>query len=322
MIVAASTTLLADSRSGGRGGVLPWALLVIGSVASLVANVAVAEPTVTGRIIAAGPSFALIGSYELLMRQVRRTAAGYWLLEDKPGREDALTLARRCLDILDGVTPLDERRQALIALHDRLAAAGWPGPEITSGGTGQVQAAWAGAAGSAELAALPELAGPEGYLAWAYDGFAAAHQRLAAAVPAVPPLAQATAGLTLAAGLTAVPGALAAATGSDAYLGIQDRATAISSDGFSPVAWREDARGWLSRGLAAGEISACRGWLDMAVRLTSLFQGLPGEPVMASPCYVPVAGFQRDVRAYARPSLPVVILSMRGRSSSPRWKVG
>jgi hypothetical protein len=27
MIVAASTTLLADSRSGGKGGLLPWALL-------------------------------------------------------------------------------------------------------------------------------------------------------------------------------------------------------------------------------------------------------------------------------------------------------
>ncbi len=76
MIVAASTTLLTDSRSGGRGGVLPWALLAVGSVASLAANIAVAEPTVTGRVIAAWPSFALIGSYELLMRQVRRTAAG------------------------------------------------------------------------------------------------------------------------------------------------------------------------------------------------------------------------------------------------------
>jgi hypothetical protein len=76
MIVAASTTLLADSRSGDRGGVLPWALLVIGSAASLAANVAVAEATVTGRVIAAWPSFALIGSYELLMRQVRHTAPG------------------------------------------------------------------------------------------------------------------------------------------------------------------------------------------------------------------------------------------------------
>lgn len=76
MIVAASTTLLADSRSGSRGGMLPWALLVMGSVASLAANVAVAESSMVGRVIAAWPSFALIGSYELLMRQVRRTAAG------------------------------------------------------------------------------------------------------------------------------------------------------------------------------------------------------------------------------------------------------
>ena len=75
MIVAASTTLLADSRAGGRGGVLPWALLAVGSVASLAANVAVAEPSVTGRLIAAWPSFALICSYELLMRHVRRNAA-------------------------------------------------------------------------------------------------------------------------------------------------------------------------------------------------------------------------------------------------------
>jgi Protein of unknown function (DUF2637) len=74
MIVAASTTLLADSRSGGRGGFLPWGLLVVGSMASLAANVAVAQPTVTGRVIAAWPSFALIAAYELLMRQVRRAA--------------------------------------------------------------------------------------------------------------------------------------------------------------------------------------------------------------------------------------------------------
>jgi hypothetical protein len=56
--------------------VLPWALLVVGGVASLAANVAVAEPTATGRVIAAWPSFALIAAYELLMRQVRRSATG------------------------------------------------------------------------------------------------------------------------------------------------------------------------------------------------------------------------------------------------------
>jgi hypothetical protein len=84
MIVAASTTLLADSRSGGRGGVLPWALLVAGSLASLAANVAVAEPSTTGRVIAAWPSFALIAAYELLMRQVRCAADGS--KSSRPGR--------------------------------------------------------------------------------------------------------------------------------------------------------------------------------------------------------------------------------------------
>jgi hypothetical protein len=35
MIVAASMSLLLDSRLGRRGGVLPWALLIIGALASL-----------------------------------------------------------------------------------------------------------------------------------------------------------------------------------------------------------------------------------------------------------------------------------------------
>jgi Protein of unknown function (DUF2637) len=85
MIVAASTTLLAESRSGGRGGLLPWALLVAGSAASLAANVAVAQPTMTGTLIAAWPSFSLIASYELLMRQVRR-AAETAVPRRRPGR--------------------------------------------------------------------------------------------------------------------------------------------------------------------------------------------------------------------------------------------
>lgn len=74
MIVASSMSLLASSRRAEGCGVLPWALLMIGSAASLSANVAVAEPSAVGRLIAAWPSAALIGSYELLMRQVRQPA--------------------------------------------------------------------------------------------------------------------------------------------------------------------------------------------------------------------------------------------------------
>ncbi|MEU7829516.1 DUF2637 domain-containing protein [Nonomuraea sp. NPDC049129] len=71
-IVVASMSILLANRYGSRGGVLAWTLLVVGSLASLGANIAVAEPSVIGRVIAAWPSVALIGSYELLMSQVRR----------------------------------------------------------------------------------------------------------------------------------------------------------------------------------------------------------------------------------------------------------
>jgi hypothetical protein len=74
MIVGASMTLLSDARHGRKGGVLPWTLLIIGSGASLAANVAVADPTMRSRIIHAWPSFALIGAYELLMREFRTAA--------------------------------------------------------------------------------------------------------------------------------------------------------------------------------------------------------------------------------------------------------
>jgi hypothetical protein len=74
MIAVSSMSLLMDSRHGTRSGVLPWTLLVIGSAASLAANVAVAEPSAVGRLIAGWPSCALIGSYELLMRQIRHTS--------------------------------------------------------------------------------------------------------------------------------------------------------------------------------------------------------------------------------------------------------
>ncbi|GAA3763318.1 hypothetical protein HDA32_004633 [Spinactinospora alkalitolerans] len=76
MIIASSMALLTDARHGRRGGVLPWTLLVLGSAASLAANVAVADPTLWPRVIHAWPSFALMGAYELLMREFRASARG------------------------------------------------------------------------------------------------------------------------------------------------------------------------------------------------------------------------------------------------------
>lgn len=223
---------------------------------------------------------------------------GAWIIQDLADRPAAIGLTVRCLQVLEGIEPFGTRREALLGLLERLGQGG-PDEASLAGTLDDLEASWAAAATEEELAALPELAGPEGYLAWVYEGFSAAHQRIAGAVPGIPPLAQATADLVLQAGLRAVPGALAAATGADGYLDVQDRVSAARD--FKPGAWSDQTRHQLARALAAGEIDACRAWLDMAVRITGIWQGLPGEPLSPAPCYVPVGAFQRDVRAFAQP---------------------
>ncbi|WP_066945617.1 DUF2637 domain-containing protein [Microtetraspora fusca] len=84
LIVVASMSILLANRYGSRGGLLAWSLLVVGSLASLGANVAVAEPSLVGRIIAAWSSLALIGSYELLMSQIRHCAGQQEEAQDLP----------------------------------------------------------------------------------------------------------------------------------------------------------------------------------------------------------------------------------------------
>ena len=223
---------------------------------------------------------------------------GMWTFHVQSDRAEGVRLTVECLEVLDGIAPFEVRRRALLGLFARLGPDGTAAADL-SGPFANVHDAWAAAATDEELAALPELAGPEGYLAWAYDGWRTAHARLAGRVLEVPALAQATAELMLQAGLRTVPGALAAAIGSDGYREVQARAAAARS--FQGGDWHDRTRRWLARALGAGDIVACRAWLDMAVRLTGILQGLPGDPVSPAPCYIPVGAFQRDVLAFARP---------------------
>ncbi|MEU9891473.1 DUF2637 domain-containing protein [Sphaerisporangium sp. NPDC051011] len=104
MIVASSMSLLLRSRAGLSGGWLAWFLLVAGSLASLGANVAAAEPTLIGRVIAAWPSFALIGAYEMLMGQIRAYARTPARVEEPgPGAgETGLVVTAELLDLSQG----------------------------------------------------------------------------------------------------------------------------------------------------------------------------------------------------------------------------
>jgi hypothetical protein len=71
LAVAASMTMLVRRRAGLPAGALAWVALLLGLGASLAANVAAAEPTVQGRLVAAWPPLGLLLSYELLMQQIK-----------------------------------------------------------------------------------------------------------------------------------------------------------------------------------------------------------------------------------------------------------
>ena len=75
LVVAASMVLLTRRRAGMGGGRLAWAALLGGVGASLAANIAAAEPTVTARLVAAWPALAFAVAFELLLQQRRAVVA-------------------------------------------------------------------------------------------------------------------------------------------------------------------------------------------------------------------------------------------------------
>ncbi|MGP4023330.1 AAA family ATPase [Actinomadura sp. 3N407] len=223
---------------------------------------------------------------------------GLWLPEpagnDRERRTVMFELARAGLDVFEGLEPVERRRRALMDLFDRRAA----DPELREADmsvpNARLEDAWAAELTDGELAVLPELAGPVGYLGWACAGLDAAHECLAGAVADGDEPGVALARLLLAAEAPVVPAELAVVLGTTRYENLEERFRA-AREGFSAEAWQQDVRSWLARGLVAGEADAARAWLDMAVRITGAAQGLPESPVSPR-CRVPVRAFQADMR--------------------------
>ncbi|NEA28638.1 hypothetical protein G3I70_40000, partial [Actinomadura bangladeshensis] len=146
---------------------------------------------------------------------------GLWLPEpagDDPERRAVMfELARAGLDVFEGLEPVERRRRALIGLFDRRAADPALREVDMSVPNGRLEDAWTSALTEEELAALPELAGPVGYLGWACEGLDTAHRRLSGAVADGDEPDAALARLLLAAGAPVVPAELAVVLGTVRY---------------------------------------------------------------------------------------------------------
>jgi lipopolysaccharide export LptBFGC system permease protein LptF len=71
LLVAASMVMLTRRRQGRPAGALAWGSLLLGIAASVAANVASAEATVTARLVAAWSPVALLLAVELLLQLLR-----------------------------------------------------------------------------------------------------------------------------------------------------------------------------------------------------------------------------------------------------------
>ncbi len=212
---------------------------------------------------------------------------------DPTARRGALELSRDCAAFLAEVGPLSARAGVLINIYDRILNTFELAEFHLHATYPEVARFWRHTLlTEQERAALPEIAGWGSALAWSYEGLQAAHQHLAAVTTRAETVAEVVASMALTDQVEMLPAGLAVAVGEDRYDQI---ATAFEerAPGFDAAEWLQENRGWLARGLLAGEIEACRSWLAMAVQVSRLVVGLPGPP---RPSAAPdTLGFVTDV---------------------------
>ncbi|HEY6740076.1 MAG TPA: hypothetical protein VI076_14635, partial [Actinopolymorphaceae bacterium] len=222
-----------------------------------------------------------------------RAAAG----DDPERRVRAYDLITEGLEVFAGVEPWERRRMALADLMRR------PGlRELYAVDSHDLEGDWAEIADQEVLDVLPELAGPIGYLSWALDGWTAVNRHLRQAAAGGAEEAVALARLLLAQGHTRVPVEIAAASTIELYLATRELFDEWYDDwdDSSTSQWYDAVLDWLVRCLVVGEAESCRHWLDLSMRLSYIFAGLPGKPAKQPEPHLPVAGFQRELRRLFR----------------------
>ncbi|HET8681944.1 MAG TPA: DUF2637 domain-containing protein, partial [Micromonosporaceae bacterium] len=85
--LVASLYILAQRRIGRRPGLLPWAALLVGTAASLAANVAVGGHDPVGRALAGWPAVSLLVSIKLLFSMFDHDEEGRPVVRDDQGTD-------------------------------------------------------------------------------------------------------------------------------------------------------------------------------------------------------------------------------------------
>ena len=235
-----------------------------------------------------------------------------WLLNTEASASGqfkvAFDLMPACLEVFEGVEPLERRIKSLLALYKECTSNSDLYELSLSSTRSEIRTLWADHADGEVLAALPELAGPVSYLEWACAGFLATHERLKETIE-TDNAHKAMAQLLLQAQVTEVPAELAVAVDSEFYVGVQENFSELK-EAYSIDQWQAEVRNWLARGLVAGEIDACRAWLDNSVRITAAVQGLPEVADFTEGSKSPIRSFQADVRQlFRRRSVPNALVS-------------
>ncbi|MDA2813407.1 AAA family ATPase [Nocardiopsis sp. RSe5-2] len=214
-------------------------------------------------------------------------------------REVVLALLRDVLDAVEGVTPWEPRRRAILRLLDRRAA----DPELhrfdLSATPREVRRAWAADITAHDFADAPEFAPPEVFLNWAFDRFTAAHDTLGDIAHGMPDAYDTLTYMALGLELPGVPPVASTVMDSHEFQ-YQTKLFAREKEGFSAEAFKRRARVWLWEAAAAGDFDTCRAWLDYgtrcAVALASGDDDLMRKPSAGTP--LPVFGFQFDMHRF------------------------
>jgi len=212
---------------------------------------------------------------------------------DPHNRRAALELSYDSVEFLAEISPLKVRGEALLAIYDRILGSAHLLEFHVTAPFPEVSRMWRHSLLSeSEHAVLPELSGWGSALSWSYRGLSAAHDHIAPVTRRAETVAEVVASMALCDNVETLPAGLVVAVGPEEFTEIS-AAFEQRRPGFDAADWLQGNRGWLARGMLAGEIDACRAWVAMAAQVSRVVAGLPGPP---SPSAAPdTIGFVTDV---------------------------